>query len=163
MKTILIPTLLLLAVLPLALTRGQPPGPKAPPPAEHPELTPSLQAYLKAVEVAPGDTRLQKLLKDRHNTAVRLLEERVKEYKSGIRDASPIFEAARLVIEGKLDLAADAKARVDVLKKSMELATLIEKRLQEQLDKGFGSQGDLERARYARLSIEAEIEKAEQK
>jgi hypothetical protein len=35
--------------------------------------------------------------------------------------------------------------------------------LQQQIDKGFGSRTDLERARFARLSVEAEILKAKQK
>ncbi len=132
-------------------------------PGEPEALSPKILAFLKPVEIAEGDSELQKKLKERHNAAVKLLEERVSEYKKGARDIGPVFEAARLTAEAKLDLAEGAQARTAVLEQLLDVAKLIESHLQQQLTKGFGSKGDLERARYARLTLEVELLRAKQK
>jgi hypothetical protein len=126
------------------------------PPAVHPEVL----EFSKAVEIAEGDEELLKKRKERHNAAVSLLDERVSEYKSGSREMNAVFEAARLVAEAKLDLAETPEARVEALELTLKVAQLIEKQLQEQADKGFGSKGDLARAKHARLSVEVELLKA---
>src|SRR5262245_44577276 len=75
-------------------TSGQP---------ETPSLSPKVLAFLKPVAIADGDNELQKKLKERHNSGVTMLDERVKEYKKGSRDAGTVFQAAKLVAEAKLD------------------------------------------------------------
>jgi len=129
-------------------------------PAGAPGVSPEILAFLKPVAIAEGDNELQKKLKERHNVAVKMLEERVNEYKKGVRDISPVFEAARLTAEAKLDLAENAEARTAVLKQLLDVAKLIESNLAQQLDKGLGSKADLERARYARLTVEVELLRA---
>ena len=117
-------------------------------------------AFLKPVEVAAEDSELQKKLKERHNVAVALLQERISEYKKGTRDLSLVFEAAKLTADAKLDLADKPEARIAVLEQTLEVAKLVEDHLQQQIKKGFGSKGDLERARFARLSVEIELLRA---
>ena len=126
-------------------------------PADAPKVSPEILAFLKPVAIAEGDSELQKKLKERHNVAVKLLEERVSEYKKGVRDMGPVFEAARLTAEAKLDLAENAEARTAVLKQLIDVAKLIESNLAQQLAKGFGSKADLEQARYGRLTLEVEL------
>jgi hypothetical protein len=132
-------------------------------PTVAPELSPKLLAFLKPIEPAAGDSELQQKLKERHNVAVKLLELRVTEYKKGVRDIAPVFDAARIALDAKLDLDPSAKARIAVLEQSLELARQMEGNLQQQIDKGFGSKGDLERAKFARLTVEVELIKAKQK
>jgi hypothetical protein len=132
-------------------------------PPEAPAVSPEIQAFLKPVAIAGGDSELQKKLKERHNAAVKMLEERANEYKKGVRDINPVFEAARLTAEAKLDLAENAEARTAVLKQLLEVAKLIENNLTQQQVKGIGSKADLERARYARLTLEVELLRAKQK
>ena len=81
----------------------------------------------------------------------------------GVRDISTVFEAARLTAEAKLDLAENAEARTAALKQLLDVAKLIESNLAQQVAKGFGSKADLERARYARLTLEVELLRAKQK
>jgi hypothetical protein len=164
MKYTTVAVVLILAGL-FVLLRATAPFPEAAaqPAAGAPELSPKVLAFLKAIEPAPGDSELRQKLKERHNAAVRLLDERVKEYKKGLRDAGPVFEAARLAAEAKLDLAENAEERTAALDQALEVARVIETYLQKQLDAGFGSRGDLERARYNRLSVEVELLKAKQK
>jgi outer membrane protein TolC len=132
-------------------------------PGAQPKVSPKVLAFVKPVAIAAGDTELQKKLKERHNSAARLLDLRIKEYQNGVRDVGPVFEAARLVAEAKLDLAATPEARISILEQTLEVARLAEGYLQSILAKGFGSPADLERARFARLSVEVELLKARQK
>src|SRR5262245_13856498 len=140
----------------VGLTAGQAP-------AEAPGLSPEILSFLKPVAIGEEDSELQKKLKERHNVAVKMLEERINEYKKGVRDISPVFEAARLTAEAKLDLAENAEARTAVLNQLLDVAKLIESNLAQQLAKGFGSKADLERARYARVTLEVELLRAKQK
>jgi len=133
------------------------------PAATAPEVNPKILAFLKPVEIPEGDSELQKKLKERHNVAVKLLEERVNEYKKSVRDVSGVFEAARLTAEAKLDLSDSKESRAAVLAQVLDIAKLIESHLQDQLKKGFGSKSDLERARLARLTVEVELLRARQK
>jgi hypothetical protein len=135
----------------------------AQPPAETPVVSPKVLAFLKPIEATAGDSELTKKLKERHNSAVALLDEGVKEYRKGIRDINFVFEAARLAAEAKLDLAANAAARAEVLEQTLEVAKLAESHLQQQFARGFGSKADLERARYARLTLEVELLRTRQK
>ena len=136
---------------------------EAQPPADTPTVSPKVLAFLKPIQAGANDSELTKKLKERHNSAVALLDERVKEYKKGVRDISFVFEAARLAAEAKLDLAPNAAARSEVLEHTLEVVNLAEAQLGQQLAKGFGSKADLERARYARLTLEVELLRARQK
>jgi len=136
---------------------------EAQPQADTPVLSPKLLAYLKPIQLAADDSELTKKLKERHNSAVALLDERVKEYKKGTREISLVFEAARLAADAKLDLAANDSAKVEVLEQTLGLAKLAEEHLQRQLAKGFGSKADLERARYSRLTLEVNLLRSKQK
>ena len=132
-------------------------------PADAPKVSPEILAFLKPVAIAEGDSELQKKLKERHNVAVKMLAERVNEYRKGVRDIGPVFEAARLTAEAKLDLAENAEARTAVRQQLLGVAKLVENNLAQQLAKGFGSKADLEQARFGCLTMEVELLKAKQK
>src|SRR4051794_15471802 len=82
-------------------TAGKPPA-DAPP--VH-EVDPVIAAFMKPVEIAQGDDELRQKMKQRHNTAVRLLELRIDSYRKGVSDVSGVFEAAREVADADRDLA----------------------------------------------------------
>ena|SRR5262249_34962818 len=164
MKNAMLPAAAIVIGSLLLFARGLLPGrAEAQPQANAPALSPNLLAYLKPIQPAAEDSNLTKKLKERHNSAVALLDERVKEYKKGTREISHLFEAARLAADAKLDLAANDSAKVEVLEQTLDLAKLAEEHFQQQLAKGFGSKADLERARYARLSLEVDLLRAKQK
>src|SRR3954470_11087931 len=54
------------------------------------EVDPAVAAFMKPVEAAGGDDELRQKLKQRHNTAVRLLELRVESYRKGLADVSAV-------------------------------------------------------------------------
>jgi len=131
--------------------------------SKRPKISAEIVDFLKPnQQPAKGDSELVKKLKERYNAAALLFKERIKEYEKGTRDISPVYEAARLAVDAKLDLDETAKARIDTLKQTLEVARLFEKHLQKQFGLGFASKADLERARYSRLSVEVELLKAKQ-
>jgi Na+/phosphate symporter len=139
------------------LLAGLPAGVRAQPADGMREVSPKILAFLKPAEATFGDSELQQKYKERHNVAVKLLEERVNEYKKGVRDISFVFEAARLTAETKMDLAENVEARIGILTQLWDMAKVIEDNLKQQIDKGFGSKAELERARFARLTVEIEL------
>jgi hypothetical protein len=161
---ILLPAACVAGLFPLFAPEGSPDRAAAQQPAESPAESKVLGAFLERSKVDEDkDSKLTKLLKERHNSAVTLLEERIKEYKAGRRDINSVYEAARFAAEAKLDLAGKDEEKIKVLEQTLAVAKLAEAQVEQQLKKGFGSKGDLERARYARLSLEVELLRANQK
>src|SRR5260370_39414885 len=126
-------------------------------PTKQPEVSPKILAFLKPIEPAKDDSELVKKLKERHNAGVLLLGERIKEYKKGTRAIGPVYEAASLVVEAKLDLAERPEARIAVLEQSLEGAQLFENYIQKQLGLGFCSKGYMVRARVYYLLLELNL------
>ena len=121
------------------------------------ELSPAVTAFLKPMEAATGDDPVRAKLKERHNTAVRLLELRVEGYRRGVSGVSEVFESARLVGEAKLDLAQQLKERDQIMEQILEVSQTIESRLKMQFDRGVVSEADVLRARLARETMEVEL------
>jgi len=121
------------------------------------DISPAIAALMQPVQLADGDDELRQKLKERHNTAVHLLELRVDEYHKGLSDLTPVFEAARLVGEAKLDLAQNADERRAALEQTLAASNVLQSRIEKQLQKGFGSEADLTRARLVRETAEVEL------
>src|SRR4051794_20712529 len=104
MRYVLMTCVLLIAAAAAAIALcAEPSGsPKAAAPATagahaNQPLDPLVVEFMKPVETADGDSELLKKMKERHNTAVRLLEIRVQDYRKGTSTLSPVFDAARQV------------------------------------------------------------------
>ena len=117
--------------------------------------------FLENIE--PKGDELAMALKERHNSAVTLLKERLYEYEKGIRDINPVYEAGRFVADAKLDLADDADAKVKILEHTLKVAELAEAYLKQLSEKGLGSKADLERAHYGSLNVKVQLLQAKQK
>jgi hypothetical protein len=126
-----------------------------------------LKKALKEMEfldtIEPKGDELARALAERHNSAVKLLQERINEYEKGIRDINPVYEAGRLVADAKLDLAADADAKVKILEHTLKVAEMAEAYLKQVKEKGLGSSADLERAHYGSLNVKVQLLQAKQK
>jgi hypothetical protein len=156
-----------LLFVPLGLpgrAEAQPPAEKAGPKSvTFSELKKTLKemGFLETIE--PKGDELAKALKERHNSAVTLLQERLNEYEKGTRDINPVYEAGRLVADAKLDLAADADAKVKILEQTLKVAELAEAYLKQLNEKGLGSKAELERAHYGSLNVKVQLLQAKQK
>jgi hypothetical protein len=172
MRKVLIPSALLLATA-IAVCAAQPARPARTPGSPRamtrattnpspPPPDPVITEFMKPIDVADGDTDLQRKMKERHNAAVRLLELRVEEYHKGIIQMTPVFEAARAVADAKLELAGNDDERLKVSQQEVDVAKAVEARLEKQVASGFGSEADLQRAKLTRLNAEVEVLKLKQ-
>src|SRR5262249_34588904 len=110
----------MLGMLSLALARPAP----ATAPAR--ESFDAIIKGLKEVPSDPSDSELRAKLKDRHNSAVRLLQLRNQEYQKGLRDPGNVFDAARTVVDCKIDLAQSPQERQRVLEEVVNVAKSVE-------------------------------------
>lgn len=126
------------------------------------DVDPAINAYLTPAQAPAGASELQQKLVERHNSAVRLLELRVNDYRRGVEPLAEVFNTARLVADAKMDLAQSDEDRVKLVQQRLEISRIVEARVEKQVQGGFGSPVDLERARLARLTAEAELLKLKQ-
>jgi outer membrane protein TolC len=163
MRTRLLNIALLLLMFLFALAwvthAAAPPAATSPPGEAKPlhEVDPAVASFIKPVEAAQGDDELRQKMKQRHNTAVRLLELRIESYRKGLADVSGVFEAAREVADADRDLAQSAEEREAAAKHYVEVLSAGEKRLEEQFKSGVGTETNLLRARLARESAEVDL------
>jgi hypothetical protein len=131
----------------------------AQPPSEEEKLPAALAELMKAkpLKPAPGDDDLRKLLKERYNTALEVLQYRVEEYNAGRRSSDYLADTARLILDVKLDLAERPADRVAVREQYVELTRWIEKYAEVRAKSPSGSPIDLLQARYLRLGAEVEL------
>jgi hypothetical protein len=159
-------SLLILAILlaPLAGANAQVTSatrPATTAPAASKELS-AITSFMKPVEADPSDDALRQKLKERHNTAVRLLELRVDAYRHGLTDVSSVFDAARTAADAKLELAQNVQERQAVIEHALEVTREVESHLEKQFQAGVGSESALMRARLARETAEIELLKLKQ-
>ena len=132
---------------------------RAAPPATQ-EINPVVTAFTRRVEIGSDDDALTKLLKERHNTAVRLLELRLDSYHRGVDDSQKVFDAVRLVADAKLELARDDKEREAALEQVVQALRFAELRLETQAKSGLVPAANVEQARLARQTAEIQLLKA---
>jgi hypothetical protein len=141
------------------VTHAAAPSAATPPADTRPlhEVDPAVASFMKPIDIAQGDDELRQKMKQRHNTAVRLLELRIEMYRKGVSDVSGVFEAAREVADADRDLAQSAEEREAAAKHFVEVLRAGEKRLEDQWKSGVGSEANLLRARLARETAEVEL------
>ena len=127
-----------------------------------PEVDPAVAAFLTPVQAQSGDIERRQTRIERHNVAAKLLELRVNEYRRGIEPLAEVMNAARDVADAKMDLAQSDEDRVKVAQQTLDVSKVAEARVEKQMQAGFGSEADLDRARLARLNAEVALMKLKQ-
>jgi len=126
------------------------------------EVDPAVAAFLEPIEAANDDDGLRQKMKERHNTAVRLLQVHIDRYRNGVADASAVFESAREVAQCKMALARNAAERETVARQVVETTRAVESRVERQWKAGLGIEVNVLRARLARETAEIELLKLQQ-
>jgi len=124
---------------------------------ERAAVNPKVLEFIKPVDADDADDELLRKMKERHNVAVKLLASRVAEYRTNVGNLATVLDAARSVIDAKLDLAADREAQLAVYESALEVAKLIEQHYQALLTAGLGTVSDSQRAQLARVTVEVQI------
>jgi len=153
---------LLILALGNSLLLAAAPATTAPAAAPAREIDPAVSAFLTTIEAGPQDDALRQKLTERHNTAVELLKLHIDRYRSGVADASAVFETAREVADAKMSLARNPAEREAVARQVLEVTRSVEARLQNQFKSGIGLELNVMRAKLARERAEIELLKLQQ-
>jgi hypothetical protein len=117
----------------------------------------------KPLEAATGDDAVKKLLKERYNTAVRVLTGRWAYYEDGRIPIHHLAEAVFLIRDSRMELDEGPVDFLVVLGLALDLAKEREAAEEGALNRGTGSVIDVEIARYNRLGAEIQLLRAKQK
>lgn len=144
-------TLLLIAALPAAA--------QLPPPTTVAarQVDPAVASFMKLAEPASEDDPVQLKLKERHNTAVRLLELHIERYRNGVADSSAVFASAKDVADAKMELARTPAEREAAARQMVDVTRSVEARMEKQWEAGLGVELSVLRARLARETAEIEL------
>src|SRR5438477_9704262 len=83
------------------------------------EIEAKFQSLVTNIPADPSDSELRAKLKERHNSAARLLDLRLKEFQKGTRDLSGVYESARIVAESQLDLSQTQQERENYIQQAI--------------------------------------------
>jgi hypothetical protein len=133
------------------------PATTAPASAPAREVDPAITAFMTQIDADKQDDALRQKLKERHNTAAELLKLHIDRYRSGVADASSVFETAREVADAKMSLARTPAEREAVARQVLEVTRSVEARLEKQVKSGLGLELNLMRAKLARERAEIEL------
>jgi hypothetical protein len=159
----------LLALCLLAPTEARPQRPEIPLRPRRPGVSPvdspvwnKVREYLdaKPLEPAAGDDAERKLLKERHNAAVRVTQARIQEFESGRGTLDAIVDAFRAVRDSRVALAAPPADGLPVLELYLGLLRDMEKVAEGRFNARRIGPGDLDTARIARIDAELAVVRA---
>jgi hypothetical protein len=127
--------------------------------AEEDKLTSILDA--SPMQPAKGDDELHKLLKERYNAALDEVQVRLKQFRD-VRagNLNDLGQAARRLLDARLELCANAAERVPVYEQHLEMARTVEKIQKARYDTGQASAADWHQARFQRLDVEIQLLRA---
>lgn len=110
--------------------------------------------------VSPTDDDLVKLLKSRHNAAVKELQIVMMMYRHGNAGLDTAFDAARRVGMSRLELVETAEQKLSVREELFELSKQIEEQARAMHEAAIAPASDYWRARYFRLDAEIQLVRA---
>lgn len=115
-----------------------------------------------AVTVEPGADELRQLRVERYNAALRGVQARNAEWEAGVSSVDAFYSQIKRLIDAELELFDDPRKQLAVRQKHLEMATIVETRIQQLVNLGArgASQSELASAQFLRLDVEIELLKA---
>lgn len=122
-----------------------------------------LIAAARPLEPTAGESDLRRLLKARHNSAVRRLAHDLECYNEGRATIDKLLPAVRAWRDSGLELSDAPTDHIPFLEVYWELSRRIEDIAQEELREGNASEREVELARYARLEAQIQLCRARER
>jgi hypothetical protein len=113
------------------------------------------------LKIADSDDALTKLLKERYNEGQHELRDRYVFWLQSEGSLPQVYDAARRVIEARLEAGEPGVDKVSVLKEKLAFAKLVEKQAERIARKSTAQAADNSCARYFRANTELELMRAE--
>jgi hypothetical protein len=113
------------------------------------------------LKIADSDDALTKLLKERYNEGQQELRNRYVYWLQGEESLPQVYDAARRVIEARLEVGEPGVDKMAVIKEKLVFAKLVEKQAEKISRKSTRQAADGYCARYFRANTELELIRAE--
>jgi hypothetical protein len=127
------------------------------------EGLPGLAKQLKPVEIGPKDDDLTRLHKQRYNSALNIVQDRLRSYLTGRGGPDELYESFALAMRAKMALSDKPADQIAALELALQGAKEMEKIAEARFQAGRISVADVEHLRIARIEVEIALLQTKQK
>ena len=114
-------------------------------------------ANMPLVELKDDDSPLLRLKKERFNAALSETKARFDLYKRGLTRVPALIEVGERLFGAEVELYDKPEEKAQVLERHLDVYREAEANLEKQVKEGMATQGDLERLRYNKFSVEIDL------
>ena len=126
------------------------------------KLSPKVMAVINGpvLELKDDDPPLLHLKKERFNAALKEAKARYDLYNRGLTRIPELIDVGERLFAAEVEPYDDPEKKADALQRQLDVYTEAETNLEKQVKDGLATQGDLERLRYDKLSVQINLFKA---
>ena len=126
------------------------------------KLSPKVMAVINepVLELKDDDPPLLRLKKERFNAALKEAKARFDLYNRGLTRIPELIDVGERLFAAEADLYDEPEKKVEILQRQLDVYVEAETNLEKQVKDGLATQGDLERLRYNKLSVQIDLYKA---
>jgi hypothetical protein len=123
------------------------------------KLSPKVMAVINGpvLELKDDDSPLLRLKKERFNAALKEAKARFDLYNRGLTRIPELIDVGERLFAAEATLYDDPEKKAEALQRQLDVYTEAETNLEKQVKDGLATQGDLERLRYDKLSIQINL------
>ena len=126
------------------------------------KLSPKVMEVINGpvLELKDDDPPLLRLKKERFNAALKEVKARYDLYNRGLTRIPELIDVGERLFAAEADLYDDPEKKAEALQRQLDVYIEAETNLVKQVKDGLATQGDLERLRYDKLSVQINLFKA---
>ena len=126
------------------------------------KLSPKVMEVINGpvLELKDDDPPLLRLKKERFNAALKEVKARYDLYNRGLTRIPELIDVGERLFAAEADLYDDPEKKAEALQRQLDVYIEAETNLEKQVKDGLATQGDLERLRYDKLSVQINLFKA---
>jgi hypothetical protein len=123
------------------------------------KLSPKVMAVINGplLELKDDDPPLLRLKKERFNAALNEAKARLDLYNRGLTRIPALIDVGERLFIAEADLYDVPEKKAEALQRQLDVYTEAETNLEKQVKDGLATQGDLERLRYDKLTVQINL------
>jgi hypothetical protein len=123
------------------------------------KLSPKVMAVINGplLELKDDDSPLLRLKKERFNAALNEAKARLDLFNRGLTRIPALIDVGERLFAAEADLYDDPEKKAEALQRQLDVYAEAETNLEKQVKAGLATQGDLERLRYDKLSVQINL------
>lgn len=123
------------------------------------KLSPKVMAVINepVLELKDDDSPLLRLKKERFNAALNEAKARFDLYNRGLTRIPELIDVGERLFAAEAELYDDPEKKAEALQRELDVYVEAETNLEKQVKDGLATQGDLERLRYDKLTVQIDL------